>query len=169
MALYALLFGAGRSAAANPNASVGGSGGLGLNNIDPIGNWITSKGGDPLNLYGHKDNPGALLFPGQAAGSGPPPPGSGGMMTGLSPGQDNGLMSAYATFLRNLGAPPMRGGGMPGMGGAPAPVTRQPINMGSDMRGAGPMNPVGNPNLAGLSSLFQFQNSQPTMPSSQMY
>jgi hypothetical protein len=58
-----MAVGMGQSAAQNPNASVGGQGGLGLNHWDPIGNWITSKGGDPYNLYGHKDNPGALFFP----------------------------------------------------------------------------------------------------------
>lgn len=62
--LYSLLMAGGRGAAKNPNLSFGGSGEHStLSNLDPIGNWITGWGGDPLNLYGNKDNSNALLFP----------------------------------------------------------------------------------------------------------
>ena len=43
----------------------GGSGSVGsiVGNADPVGNLITQVGGDPLNIYGNKNNPNALLFP----------------------------------------------------------------------------------------------------------
>lgn len=43
----------------------GGSGSLGsdLGKLDPLGNGITQLGGDPLDLYGNKNNPNALFFP----------------------------------------------------------------------------------------------------------
>lgn len=56
----------------NPNGGMasyaggkGGSGSLGsdFGKVDPLGNAITSIGGDPLNLYGNKNNPNALIFP----------------------------------------------------------------------------------------------------------
>src|SRR5215472_1607846 len=36
-----------------------------LSDMDPLGNAITKAGGDPLNLYGNKNNPNAALFPSQ--------------------------------------------------------------------------------------------------------
>lgn len=40
-----------------------------MSTLDPVGNAVTKIGGDPLNIYGNKDNPNALLFPTQAATS----------------------------------------------------------------------------------------------------
>lgn len=125
--IYTLLATAGKGAAANPNLSMGGSGGLGLNNIDPVGNWITSIGGDPLNLYGNKNNPGALFFPGPSGSSANA--GSGGPVQLPMTGGNAGLLSAYSTFLNNLGAPPMQA---PPSGAAPAG--------GASMRGGGGMD-----------------------------
>ncbi|HEY3645496.1 MAG TPA: hypothetical protein VGM16_09170 [Gammaproteobacteria bacterium] len=54
----------GQQWAQNPNLSYGGNNEHALfGKLDPIGNAITKVGGDPLNLYGNKDNPNALLFP----------------------------------------------------------------------------------------------------------
>jgi hypothetical protein len=59
----------GQQWAQNPNLSYGGSNEHSLfSKLDPIGNAITKIGGDPLNLYGNKDNPNALLFPSGTAG-----------------------------------------------------------------------------------------------------
>jgi hypothetical protein len=56
--------GLGQQWASNPNLSYGGSAEHSLfSTLDPIGNAITKVGGDPLNLYGNKNNPSALLFP----------------------------------------------------------------------------------------------------------
>lgn len=102
--LYTTLMAGGRGAAQNPNMGFGGSGEHSLlSSLDPLGNFITGIGGDPLNLYGNKNNPGALLFPGQDStqtGMGP--------VTGPQTGGNAGLMAAYSNFLRNLGAPPMQ-------------------------------------------------------------
>lgn len=59
-AAYAL----GTQWAQNPNINAGSSWDHStLSNMDPLGNAITQIGGDPLNLYGNKNNPNALLFP----------------------------------------------------------------------------------------------------------
>lgn len=55
--------GLGQQNANNPGVDYGGLSGI-LSKMDPLGNKITQLGGDPLNLYGHKNNPNALLFPG---------------------------------------------------------------------------------------------------------
>lgn len=55
--------GFGQQNASNPGVDYGGMSGL-LQKLDPLGNKITEIGGDPLNIYGHKNNPNALLFPG---------------------------------------------------------------------------------------------------------
>lgn len=117
---------------------------------DPYGSFSHFMGAtnanilDPFDIFGQSgSNPlknflnpgGATLIPGMTPsnqplpgpqnGGGAPPPGGGMMPTGMSPGQDAGLMSAYATFLRNLGAPPMRGGMGGGTPGG-APVVHTP-------------------------------------------
>lgn len=155
--LYAMLMAAGKGAAQNPNMGFGGSGEHSLlSSLDPIGNWITGIGGDPLNLYGNKNNPGALLFPGQS-----PTQTGVGQVTSPGAGPNAGLMSAYSNFLRNLGAPPMQqprpqapmpmrgGGGFYGGSGASA----RPLVAG----GAG----AGYPGMAALS---QLNFGRPTMP-----
>lgn len=53
----------GQGIAQNPGLDYGGMSSY-LQKLDPIGNKITEIGGDPLNLYGHKNNPNALIFPG---------------------------------------------------------------------------------------------------------
>jgi len=54
----------GQQDAKNPNISYGGSAEHSLfSSLDPLGNQITKLGGDPLNLYGNKNNPNALIFP----------------------------------------------------------------------------------------------------------
>lgn len=59
----------GQQWAQNPNLSYGGSNEHSLfGKLDPLGNAITKIGGDPLNLYGNKYNPNALLFPSGIAG-----------------------------------------------------------------------------------------------------
>lgn len=165
--LYTMLFAGGKAAAQNPNIGFGGSGEHStLSTLDPIGNWITGIGGDPLNLYGNKNNPGALLFPGPngtQTGMGP--------VTGPQTGPNAGLMSAYSNFLRNLGAPPMQGGpGTP----SPRPQPRPPLSYGGggaggagfggpSYRGPQPGDGSGmNGNInAWLASLSQL-NAQPT-------
>jgi len=93
-----------------------------VSSADPIGNYITSKGGDPLNIYGNKNNPNAFLFPGNApGGSG----GSGGasgfspMQSGMSPQQmamlaqmqgpqgQNALNGGFNNYLSAIGRPQM--------------------------------------------------------------
>ena len=74
--LIPMAIGIGQQDAQNPNISFGGSAEHSLfSTLDPIGNEITKYGGDPLNLYGNKNNPNALLFPSSnpngAAGSTP--------------------------------------------------------------------------------------------------
>ena len=54
--------GVGQQNASNPGVDYGGVSGI-LQKMDPLGNKITEIGGDPLNIYGHKNNPNALLFP----------------------------------------------------------------------------------------------------------
>lgn len=102
--LLSLGIGAGRSNSANPNGFSAPSWiGSDLSKLDPIGNWITSVGGDPLNLYGNKNNPNALFFPGpnsQQTGQGTPVP----IGSGFSPDQLSQLSQSYNTFLSNLGA-----------------------------------------------------------------
>jgi hypothetical protein len=62
--LASAAIGMGQADAKNPGASLGGSGEHQLlGQLDPLGKFIVGKGGDPLNLYGEKDNPGALFFP----------------------------------------------------------------------------------------------------------
>ncbi len=61
--LIGSIMGAGQQNANNPGVDYGGLSGF-LSKMDPIGNKITEIGGDPLNIYGHKNNPNALLFPG---------------------------------------------------------------------------------------------------------
>lgn len=59
-----MAVGIGQQDAQNPNISFGGSTEHSLfSTLDPIGNEITKYGGDPLNLYGNKNNPNALIFP----------------------------------------------------------------------------------------------------------
>ena len=159
--LYTMLFAGGKGAAQNPNMGFGGSGEHSLlSSLDPIGNWITGIGGDPLNLYGNKNNPGALLFPGQDStqtGMGP--------VTNPMTGGNPGLMSAYATFLRNLGAPPMQQPRQP----MPAPVGG-PMRGGGGMdfggMGAGrPMVPGGaGAGYPGMAALSQLNFGQPNYP-----
>ena len=139
--LYTMLMAGGRGAAQNPNMGFGGSSEHSLlSNLDPIGNFITGIGGDPLNLYGNKNNPGALLFPGQN-----PTQTGVGQVTPPMTGGNSGLMSAYANFLRNLGAPPMSRGPQPGGMQAPAP----PINSGDRGGGMG----MGFPGMSALSRM----------------
>ena len=66
--------GLGQQWASNPNLSAPGWVQNGFSHLDPVGNAITKIGGDPLNLYGNKNNPNALLFP-----SGRPNGGTGGV------------------------------------------------------------------------------------------
>ncbi len=61
--------GLGQQWANNPSLSAPSGVQKAMSSLDPIGNAITKIGGDPLNLYGNKDNPNALLFPTQAATS----------------------------------------------------------------------------------------------------
>ena len=117
--LYALLMAAGKGSAQNPSMSVGGSGEHSLlSKLDPIGNAITGLGGDPLNLYGNKNNPNALLFPGTtgANASGAYPYTA--MQSGMSPdqmamiakmggGQGN-LGGAFNNYLSAIGQPRMQ-------------------------------------------------------------
>lgn len=128
--LYSLLFAAGKGAAKNPGLSFGGSGEhSALSNLDPLGNFITGFGGDPLNLYGNKNNPNALLFPSspQTNAQGTPSPlfnigGGGGALVPSLP-----VMS---------GAPPqqlppsmgLNFQGMPGFGGPPSQGAQQQFN-----------------------------------------
>ena len=56
------VLGAGQQNAGNQGVDYGGVSGL-LSKMDPLGNKITEVGGDPLNIYGHNNNPNALLFP----------------------------------------------------------------------------------------------------------
>lgn len=61
--------GVGQQNASNPGVDYGGVSGI-LQKMDPLGNKITEIGGDPLNIYGHKNNPNALLFPSGAGTTG---------------------------------------------------------------------------------------------------
>lgn len=99
-ALMSLGMGAASRNAANPNGYSAPSWvGSTLGKMDPIGNWITGIGGDPLNLYGNKNNPNALFFPGPGKPGVAQPVGS-----GFDPAQLAQLSQSYNTFLKNLGA-----------------------------------------------------------------
>lgn len=125
MALYSLLFAGGRGAAKNPNLSapswvgnlLGGSGSF--PGADPLGNLITGIGGDPLNLYGNKDNPNALLFPSRS-----PMPGgsaSGGLpfSIGAQGGYKPQLPTGFSPPRAPMGGKSLNFQGMPGFPGAP--------------------------------------------------
>jgi hypothetical protein len=62
--------GLGQQWASNPNLNAPAWVQNGLSHLDPLGNAITKIGGDPLNLYGNKNNPNALLFPSGGANGG---------------------------------------------------------------------------------------------------
>lgn len=85
-----------------------------LGNMDPIGNAITSWGGDPLNFYGNGNNPNAALFPSGSAAS--PLPGT----------------------LPQPNVKPGAGGINPYSWGAPAPAGAGPFNAMAGML-AGPV------------------------------
>jgi hypothetical protein len=80
--LIPAVIGMGQRDAQNPGINFGNielPGNIGLSSYlshaDPLGNEITKLGGDPLNLYGNKNNPNALLFPSSnpnAGGAGVP-------------------------------------------------------------------------------------------------
>lgn len=95
---------------------------FGHSGSNPVNNFLNPAGATLIKGMTPSNNP-LPINPNGTPGGGPP--GGGMMPTGMSPGQDAGLMSAYATFLRNLGAPPMRGGMGGGTPGG-APVVHTP-------------------------------------------
>lgn len=181
MALYAMLVALGQGAAKNPNANVGGSWLHDtLNKYDPIGRTIVDYGGDPLNLYGEKNNPGGLIFP-----SSPTPTQGGtyggmgaGMPTGFTTGQAPAMYAAYQNFLKNLGAPrtmmPGVGGGSGGTPGTPQRPPGVPSNPGwrgppqnggmGDGVGGNYRGPAPGGGYGGMFNMSRFQGNQPTMP-----
>lgn len=156
--LIAMGMGAGKGMAQNPNAPQAPAWLQDISQVDLPGRLITSIGGDPINLYGNKDNPGALLFPGQNStqtGMGP--------MTGPMTGGDAGLMAAYSNFLRNLGAPPMQGLSAPVPGGPPMQG-----GGGMDYGGMGAGRPMvsggAGGGYPGMAALSRMNFARPTMP-----
>lgn len=137
MQLIPMAVGMGQSAAQNPNQSIGGQGGLGLDKIDPIGKFIVGKVGDPYNLYGEKNNPNALFFPGSsAAGSGPTTlpnlgaasmmphaPGGSFMPVNTSGGQFNAMANQSAGGLFNPAQSQNAKGSTSSKGAAPQPMS----------------------------------------------
>jgi|SRR5579859_4850532 len=94
-----------------------------LSSLDPIGNAITKIGGDPLDLYGNKNNPNALFFPSQ------------------DPNAQNGSAPSVLPTLSGAGAPQTYS---PSSFGGYAKLGVGPYNqMASQMAG-----PVYNPTLA---------------------
>ncbi len=163
MQLIPMAVGMGQQAAQNPNASIGGQGGFGLDKVDPIGKWIVGKGGDPYNLYGEKDNPGALFFPSSMPGSGgvpgalpnlgaqsliPRAPGGAFMPPNLNGGRYNDMAALSAGPLFNPSAGPGGSGGKGGSQGSVGQVPPMPLAPGGKggMTGSGGMMPI-NPEL----------------------
>lgn len=137
----------------NPNLSFGGSKEHSLfSTLDPIGNAVTKIGGDPLNLYGNKNNPNALLFPStnnSGSTSGVPAvlptlpnvggpkfydPNSFGPDAYLGSGKFNAMASQMAgpqyRPMPMTGAPQQKPGQASGAGGVALAGPRNPIGIG---------------------------------------
>lgn len=94
-----------------------------LSSLDPVGNEITKIGGDPLNLYGNKNNPNALFFPSR------------------NPNTQNGGVPSVLPTLPGVGGPQTYN---PGSFGGYAKLGAGPYDqMASQMAG-----PMYNPQLA---------------------
>jgi len=165
MQLIPMAVGMGQQAAQNPNASIGGQGGLGLDKIDPIGKWIVGKGGDPYNLYGEKDNPGALFFP-SSTGTGnlnttlpnlgastlmPRLPGGSFQAPQLTGGKFNQMAQSGAGPLFNPSAPGGKGSVAGGSGGKGAPGQAASLQIGRGNEPTMPIFPMSRAKTVGMS------------------
>lgn len=126
--LIPMAIGMGQQDAQNPGISFGGGREHSLLDVlDPLGNQITKMGGDPLNLYGNKNNPNALFFPSQ------------------NPNTQNGGAPAVLPTLPGIGVPQTYD---PGSFGGYANLGAGPYNqMASQMAG-----PAYNPTLMQLTA-----------------
>lgn len=158
MQLIPMAVGMGQQGAQNPNASLGGQGGLGLDKIDPLGKFIVGKGGDPYNLYGEKDNPNALFFPSGGGANGnsalPAPSGSinpmfydprsFGKRPPLAPGKFNAMASALAGPQYQPQLAGGKGGSAPTQGPSPGGgkgAALGPMNTGAQKPGPMSLSP----------------------------